>query len=345
MQELSAQLTQSVPPERLALTMGDPSGIGPEIVARTLLNAEWARRCVLIGDPRVMRQAFEALGAGARLRVAASIDDLAHETGTVNLLAASRLETLPPVGAVHAASGRAAFEAISAAIALAQAGRVAGIVTAPIHKEALAAAGLRYPGHTEILAERTGCRVAMMLANDQLRTVLVTVHCALREAIERADFAAQMSAIRLAHQGGRAFGIAAPRIAVAGLNPHAGEGGLFGDEEQRTIAPAIAAARREGIDASGPWPGDTVFMQARQGRFDVVVAQYHDQGLIPVKYLGLDRGVNITLGLPFVRTSPDHGTAFDIAGRGSADAASLEAALDMAARLAAANRTTRKTGP
>ncbi|WP_281081287.1 4-hydroxythreonine-4-phosphate dehydrogenase PdxA [Variovorax paradoxus] len=345
MQELSAQLTQSVPPERLALTMGDPSGIGPEIVARTLLNAEWARRCVLIGDPRVMRRAFEALGAGARLRVAASIDDLAHAPGTVNLLAASRLEALPPVGAVHAASGRAAFEAISAAIALAQAGRVAGIVTAPIHKEALAAAGLRYPGHTEILAERTGCRVAMMLANDELRTVLVTVHCALREAIERADFAAQMSAIRLAHQGARAFGIAAPRIAVAGLNPHAGEGGLFGDEEQRTIAPAIAAARREGIDASGPWPGDTVFMQARQGRFDVVVAQYHDQGLIPVKYLGLDRGVNITLGLPFVRTSPDHGTAFDIAGRGSADAASLDAALDMAARLAAANRTTRKARP
>jgi len=342
MQELSAQLTQ---PERFALTMGDPSGIGPEIVARTLLNAEWARRCVLVGDPRVMRQAFEALDAGARLRVAASIDDMAHAPGTVNLLAASRLEALPPVGAVHAASGRAAFDAVEAAIDLAQAGRVAGIVTAPIHKEALAAAGLRYPGHTEILAERTGCKVAMMLANDELRTVLVTVHCALREAIERADFAAQVSAIRLAHRGARAFGIAAPRIAVAGLNPHAGEGGLFGDEEQRTIAPAIAAARREGIDASGPWPGDTVFMQARQGRFDVVVAQYHDQGLIPVKYLGLDKGVNITLGLPFVRTSPDHGTAFDIAGRGIADAASLEAALDMAARLAAAHRTTRKTGP
>ncbi len=345
MQELSAELTQPAPPERLALTMGDPSGIGPEIVARTLLNAEWARRCVLVGDPRVMRQAFEALDAGARLRVAASIDDMAHAPGTVNLLAASRLEALPPVGAVHAASGRAAFEAIVAAIALAQAGRVAGIVTAPIHKEALAAAGLRYPGHTEILAERTGCKVAMMLANDELRTVLVTVHCALRQAIERADFAAQMSAIRLAHRGARAFGMVAPRIAVAGLNPHAGEGGLFGDEEQRTIAPAIAAARREGIDASGPWPGDTVFMQARQGRFDVVVAQYHDQGLIPVKYLGLDKGVNITLGLPFVRTSPDHGTAFDIAGRGIADAASLEAALDMAARLVAAHRITRKTGP
>ena len=336
MQELSAELTQPAPPERLALTMGDPSGIGPEIVARTLLNAEWARRCVLVGDPRVMRQAFEALDAGARLRVAASIDDMAHAPGTVNLLAASRLEALPPVGAVHAASGRAAFDAVEAAIDLAQAGRVAGIVTAPIHKEALAAAGVPYPGHTEILAERGGAgRVAMMLANDAIATVLVTIHCSLRQAIERADFEAQLSAIRLAHQGGRALGAPAPRVAVAGLNPHAGEGGLFGDEEQRIIRPAIEAARREGIDASGPWPGDTVFMQARQGRFDVVVAQYHDQGLIPVKYLGLEQGVNITLGLPFVRTSPDHGTAFDIAGQGIADPSSLRTAIDQAFRLAA----------
>ena len=175
----------------------------------------------------------------------------------------------------------------------------------------------------------------MMLANDVIATVLVTIHCSLRQAIERADFDAQMSAIRLAHQGGRALGVAAPRVAVAGLNPHAGEGGLFGDEEARIILPAIEAARREGIDASGPWPGDTVFMQARQGRFDVVVAQYHDQGLIPVKYLGLDQGVNITLGLPFVRTSPDHGTAFDIAGQGKADPASLQTAIDYAFRLAA----------
>ncbi|MGH6806284.1 MAG: PdxA family dehydrogenase, partial [Ensifer adhaerens] len=192
--------------------------------------------------------------------------------------------------------------------------------------------------HTEILAERAGAaRVAMMLANDDIRTVLVTIHCSLLDAIRRADFDAELSAIRLAHQGGRALGIDAPRIAVAGLNPHAGEGGLFGDEELIVIAPAIEAARREGIDASGPWPGDTVFMQARNGRFDVVVAQYHDQGLIPVKYLGLEKGVNITLGLPFVRTSPDHGTAFDIAGRGIADPASLETAIDYAARLAAAS--------
>ncbi|TIQ94219.1 MAG: 4-hydroxythreonine-4-phosphate dehydrogenase PdxA, partial [Mesorhizobium sp.] len=192
---------------------------------------------------------------------------------------------------------------------------------------------------TEILADYGGAkRVAMMLANDDIRTVLVTIHTSLRKAIDQADFDAQMSAIRLAHDGGKALGIVAPRVAVAGLNPHAGEGGLFGDEEIRIIRPAIEAARAEGIDASGPWPGDTVYMQARRGRFDVVVAQYHDQGLIPVKYLGLEKGVNITLGLPFVRTSPDHGTAFDIAGQGIADPTSLATAIAYARRLVAARK-------
>ena len=241
-------------------------------------------------------------------------------------------------GTVTAAAGQVAAGAIMAAIALAREGRVAGIVTAPIHKEALSAAGVPFPGHTEMLAHHGGGdgRVAMMLANDEIRTVLVTIHMSLADAIRAGDHAAQMSAIRLAHEGCRAIGIARPRVAVAGLNPHAGEGGLFGREEIEVIAPAIAAARAEGIDASGPWPGDTVFMQARRGAFDIVVAQYHDQGLIPVKYLGVEKGVNVTLGLPFVRTSPDHGTAFDIAGRGIASAESLEAALAMARRLAAA---------
>jgi 4-hydroxythreonine-4-phosphate dehydrogenase len=256
------------------------------------------------------------------------------EDGVLNLFCSSRLSALPPVGKVSADSGRAAFDAIVAAIRLARDGGVRGIVTAPIHKEALAAAGLRYPGHTEILADLGGAdQVAMMLANEDIRTVLVTVHCSLAEAIRRGDFGAQMTAIRLADAGAQALGVARPRVAVAGLNPHAGEGGLFGDEEIRIIRPAIEAARAEGIDASGPWPGDTVFMQAREGRFDIVVAQYHDQGLIPVKYMGLNEGVNVTLGLPFVRTSPDHGTAFDIAGRGVADPSSLETAFDYAARL------------
>jgi 4-hydroxythreonine-4-phosphate dehydrogenase len=319
----------------LAITMGDASGIGPEIVAKTLAGSD--ERAVVFGSHRVMTDIVRRLGTNTEVRRIADPADACFQPGVIEVVEATRLVELPPLGKVSAASVQASFDAIVAAIAAARAGKVGGIVTAPINKEAMACAGIRYPGHTEILAEYGGAaRVAMMLANDDIRTVLVTIHTSLRQAIERADFEAQMVAIRLAHQGGRALGIAAPRIAVAGLNPHAGEGGLFGDEEIRIIAPAIAAAQAEGIAASGPHPGDTVYMQARQGRFDVVVAQYHDQGLIPVKYLGLEKGVNITLGLPFVRTSPDHGTAFDIAGRGMADHASLQTALAYAKRLVAA---------
>ncbi len=314
--------------------MGDPAGIGPEIIAKMYLRWPRNRQWVVVGDPMVMEHAVTALGADVRIRPLSSIDEAMLEDGVLDVLCSSRLPALPPVGQVSADSGHAAYKAIVTAIRLAREGRVHGIVTAPIHKEALAAAGLPYPGHTEILADHGGAsKVAMMLANDDIRTVLVTIHCSLAEAIRRGDFAAQMAAIRLADAGGRALGITRPRIAVAGLNPHAGEGGLFGDEEIRIIRPAVEAARAEGIDASGPWPGDTVFMQARKGRFDIVVAQYHDQGLIPVKYMGLDHGVNVTLGLPFVRTSPDHGTAFDIAGRGIADPSSLKTAFDYAVRL------------
>lgn len=330
----------------LAVTMGDPSGIGPEIVARLFLLRPERRRWIVVGDPMVMAEAVRCLDPAGRVRRLDRVEEARFAPGTLDVLASTDLAALPPVGRVCAASGRAAYAAILAAIGLARSGRVAGIVTGPIHKEALAAAGLAYPGHTEILAEHAdGARVAMMLANEEIRTVLVTIHCALSEAIRRGDLAAQMTAIRLAHEAGRSLGIAAPRVAVAGLNPHAGEGGLFGDEEIRIIRPAIEAARAEGIDASGPWPGDTVFMQARRGQFDVVVAQYHDQGLIPVKYMGLEKGVNVTLGLPFVRTSPDHGTAFDIAGRGLADPSSLEAAFDYAERLIARRAGAPATSP
>lgn len=318
----------------LAVTMGDPSGIGPEIVAKMFMRRPEHRRWIVLGDPLVMKYAFSSFGAEVPLRVISAIGEAAFDGEVLNVLASSQLAGLPPVGKVSAISGQAAFDAIALAIRLARDGLVSGIVTAPIHKEALAAAGQSYPGHTEILADHGGgARVAMMLANEEIRTVLVTIHCSLLEAIRRADFAAQMDAIRLAHAGALALGISKPRVAVAGLNPHAGEGGLFGDEEVRIIRPAIEAARAEGIDASGPWPGDTVFMQARQGRFDIVVAQYHDQGLIPVKYLGVEKGVNVTLGLPFIRTSPDHGTAFDIAGTGTADPTSLETAFDYALQL------------
>jgi 4-hydroxythreonine-4-phosphate dehydrogenase len=326
----------------LAITMGDPSGIGPEIVAKAL--AQSGEHAVVYGSVVVMADIVRRLGLACEVRRIADPREARRQGRVIEVIESTRIAAPPPIGQLSVVSGQAAFDAIVAAIAAAKAGTVSGIVTAPINKEAMGLAGIRYPGHTEILADHGGAkRVAMMLANDDIRTVLVTIHTSLRKAIEQADFEAQMSAIRLAHDGGRALGIAAPRVAVAGLNPHAGEGGLFGDEEIRIIGPAIAAARAEGIDASGPYPGDTVFMQARAGRFDVVVAQYHDQGLIPVKYLGLEKGVNITLGLPFVRTSPDHGTAFDIAGQGIADHTSLETALAYAKRLAAARITMNHT--
>jgi 4-hydroxythreonine-4-phosphate dehydrogenase len=233
------------------------------------------------------------------------------------------------------------------------AGDAAALVTAPVHKEALAAAGgwvAGFPGHTEMLQAQAAAflgrpvgdvPVRMMLANDELKTVLVSIHMSLRNALEAVTFDNVLQTLRITHAAlGASLG-RPPRMAVAGLNPHAGEGGLFGSEEQAVIAPAIAAARLEGMDARGPFAPDTVFMRARHapgkpGEFDVVVAMYHDQGLIPVKYLGVEQGVNVTLGLPLVRTSPDHGTAFDIAGTGRADASSLLAAIRMARRLAAA---------
>ncbi|HRK18605.1 MAG TPA: 4-hydroxythreonine-4-phosphate dehydrogenase PdxA [Hyphomicrobiaceae bacterium] len=317
----------------LAITMGDPSGIGPEIVAKALADGD-AGHCVVLGSTSVIRAALEMFAPRRRVVNLKSIDDATGRPDRIEVLETCGGANFP-TGKVSAESGRAAFAAIRTGIELSKSGRSSGLVTAPIHKEALAAAGIPFPGHTEMLAEFSGAdRVAMMLANDAIRTVLVTIHCSLRDAIDRADHTAQMSAIRLANEGCRALGIENPRVAVAGLNPHAGEGGLFGREEIEIIAPAIKAARAEGIDASGPWPGDTVFMRARKGDFDVVVAQYHDQGLIPVKYLGVENGVNITLGLPFVRTSPDHGTAFDIAGRGIADASSLSLSIDYARRLA-----------
>ena len=318
----------------LAVTMGDASGIGPEIVAKALIKS--GERAVVFGSYVVMADIVRRLGMDALVRLIVAPDEATFEPGSIEVIEATLISEVPTLGEVNAVSGQASFDAVVAAIKAARAGEIAGIVTAPINKAAMSCAGIRYPGHTEILAKYGGAeRVAMMLANDDIRTVLVTIHMSLRDAIEKADYGAQMAAIRLAHEGAKALGIDAPRVAVAGLNPHAGEGGLFGDEEIRIIRPAIEAARLEGIDASGPWPGDTVYMQARKGRFDIVVSQYHDQGLIPVKFLGLEKGVNITLGLPFVRTSPDHGTAFDIAGQGTADAASLITALNYARRLVA----------
>ncbi len=335
----------------MALTMGDPTGIGPEIIAKALLHG-LPGPALVIGDVAVMRRAVAQCGLLLPVVHLQAPEDLAQAPpdsipvwtppalqGTWAAGPAVGLAALP-MGRVHALAGKAAALCIEAGAHLALAGQVSALVTAPIHKEALSAAGVDFPGHTEMLqAAAGGVPVRMMLANDELRVVLVTIHLALRRAIEQLDFDAVLHTLRIAHRAAQAWGQAAPRIAVAGLNPHAGEGGLFGDEEQRFIGPAVQAARGEGIDARGPYAPDTVFMRARNtpahpGEFDIVVAMTHDHGLIPVKYLGVEQGVNVTLGLPFVRTSPDHGTAFDIAGTGCADPASLQAAVAMAWRSA-----------
>ena len=332
----------------IVITMGDACGIGPETIAK-LFRGSQASACFVLGDVGVMRRAVRLTGSGL---VVAEIDapEAVIELPP-NVLPVLQARTLPadlldaPLGAIDARAGAAAARCIEQAVTLARRGDVSAIVTAPVNKEALAAAGVAFPGHTEMLQSlATGPGgmpppVRMMLANDELRTVLVTVHQSLRSALDAVTFDAVLGTLRIAHRAAAVWGMAAPRIAVAGLNPHAGEGGLFGDEEITIIAPAIAAARAEGIDARGPYAPDTVFMRARQapghpGEFDIVVAMTHDHGLIPVKYLGVEHGVNVTLGLPFVRTSPDHGTAFDIAGTGVADASSLAAALAMARRLA-----------
>jgi 4-hydroxythreonine-4-phosphate dehydrogenase len=335
-------------PLPLLVTMGDPAGIGPEIIAKAAAAGE-LDDAVVVGDVGVLRRAVAA--CGLVLPVAAleqPSDRAACPPGVLAVCPPPGLAdglAVLPVGAIDARAGAAAARCIEQAVAWVRAGAGRAIVTAPIHKEALSAAGVAFPGHTEMLqslAAGPGAPlppVRMMLANDELRVVLVTIHLSLRRAIDALSTDGIAQTLAITHEAGRRFGLDAPRIAVAGLNPHAGEGGLFGDEEIRLIAPAIAQARAAGIAASGPYAPDTVFMRARDaagkpGEFDFVVAMTHDHGLIPVKYLGVEQGVNVTLGLPFVRTSPDHGTAFDIAGRGVADPASLVAAARMARRLA-----------
>ncbi len=341
----------------LLITMGDAAGIGPEIVAKAFRDAPADMAgCAVVGDIATLRRAAALVASPLALPVA-QLDNLADLAGVpprcLPVLQKCELPTLIPYGLVSDLAGQAAADCIAWAARSVLAGEAAALVTAPIHKEALAAAGgwaAGFPGHTEMLQAEAAAflgkpvgevPVRMMLANDELRTVLVSIHMSLRRAIDAVTFDNVLQTLRITHGAVGASLGHAPRIGVAGLNPHAGEGGLFGSEEQAIIAPAIAAAQAEGLDVSGPFAPDTVFMRARQaagkpGEFDVVVAMYHDQGLIPVKYLGVEQGVNVTLGLPLVRTSPDHGTAFDIAGRGVADAASLLAAVRMARRLVAA---------
>lgn len=343
----------------LLITMGDAAGIGPEIIARAFSEAPAEMRgCIVVGDVATLRRAsaLVAAASGALALPVAQLgapgDASSLPPNCIGVLQQGALKAPVTYGQVSAQAGQAAADCIVWAARAVLAGEAAAMVTAPIHKEALAAAGgwaAAFPGHTEMLQAEVAAHlgrpvrevpVRMMLANDELKTVLVSIHMSLRHAIEAVTFDNVLQTLRITHRAvGASLGGRAPRIGVAGLNPHAGEGGLFGSEEQAIIGPAIAAARAEGLEVSGPFAPDTVFMRARNtparpGEFDVVVAMYHDQGLIPVKYLGVEQGVNVTLGLPLVRTSPDHGTAFDIAGMGKADASSLRAAIRMARQLA-----------
>ena len=321
----------------LAITMGDPSGIGPEIVLKTLARPEvFARsRPLVIGDRRILERAAGWLGSAPDVEAVTHAADGSYEPGRVTLI---DLKNAPPdrcpVGELSAVSGAAAVEFVFRACDLALAGEVDAVVTAPLNKAAMQLAGYDYAGHTELLTERTHAgRVSMLLIGPALRVVHVSTHVALAEAIARITPQRVEEVIQLAHDACRALGIARPRIAVAGLNPHASEGGLFGDEERTRIEPAIAAARARGLDVSDPQPPDTVFLRATKGAYDIVVAQYHDQGHIPMKLLAFDSGVNVSYGLPIIRTSVDHGTAFDIAGKGIASGSSLLAAIDVAIQM------------
>jgi 4-hydroxythreonine-4-phosphate dehydrogenase len=344
----------------IAITMGDPAGIGPEIIAKAFRDDQLQTRdCFVVGDVATLRRAARVVSVGQPPLPVAMIetpsDVLTMPPKCIPVLQMPMLlntEQTVPVswGLVSGLAGEMGAQCVVWAANAALKGEVGAMVTAPLHKEALFAAGephCHYPGHTEMLQAQAATflgksipevPVRMMLANDELRVVLVSIHMPLLEAIKAVTFDNVLQTLQITHASLGAVLGRAPRIGVAGLNPHAGEGGLFGQEEIQTIAPAIAAARAEGIDAFGPFAPDTVFMRARakeigqlrSGEFDVVVAMYHDQGLIPVKYLGVEKGVNVTLGLPLVRTSPDHGTAFDIAGTGAADASSLIEAIRVA---------------
>jgi 4-hydroxythreonine-4-phosphate dehydrogenase len=308
---------------RLALTLGDPAGIGPEIVLRALASescpaAEW----VVYGALAILAERARRLGLPDVTSLAA---------GAVDIPSAA-----VPLGAVSAEAGRQAAAGVLAAASDARAGVLDGMVTAPLHKESLRAAGHPWPGHTEMLAEAAGVSdVAMMFVGGPLRVALLTIHRSLRSVPDAVTREETQRVVRLVHRELPRFGAERRRIAVCGLNPHAGEHGLFGREDEDVLRPAVAALVQEGIAVTGPLPADTAFVRTAAGEFDAVVAAYHDQGLVPVKLLAFGRAVNVTLGLPIIRTSVDHGTAFDIARQGVADEGSLAEAILLAARLAA----------
>jgi len=318
------------------VTMGDPAGIGPEIVAAAL--AAENHRAVVIGDLQRLEQALTVsrFGGRAHLRAVVSAADARFEPGAINVLDLKNVPRDLPWGELSEVAGAAGYAYLEKAVQMALDGEVDAICTAPINKEAWRAAGIPHPGHTEALAALCGVeRFAMMLVNQKLRVVHLSTHISLAQAVTEATTQRCLACIELAAEFlSQRAGVVRPRVAVAGLNPHAGENGLLGSEDRDRLRPAVEQARESGIEASGPWPPDTIYVRASAGEFDAVVAPYHDQGHIPIKMIGLDTGVNVTVGLPIIRTSVDHGTAFDIAGSGQARHANLLAALRLAEELA-----------
>ena len=344
----------------LALTMGDPSGIGPEIIARTFTHKDIVEkaRLIVLGDPNMMQLAIEGIRAELKLELIRDPEESSGEFGIISLIPVTDIK--PDTfryGQVDAEYGKAAFSYIEKSIDLAKKGKVLGVVTAPINKESLHLAGYQYSGHTEIFADKTGCsQYAMVLCNQNLRVIHVTTHVAMRNACDMITESRVYQVIELADRVLKELGISHAKIAVAGLNAHASENGLFGHEEQSSILPAIEKAQKKGISVEGPVPPDTVFVKAMAGQYDMVVAMYHDQGHIPVKLSGFRlnpetgkfdscSGVNFTAGLPIIRTSVDHGTAFDKAGKFISNEESMIDAIDIAVKMAVHKLSTKEGCP
>ncbi|ADL07426.1 4-hydroxythreonine-4-phosphate dehydrogenase PdxA [Thermosediminibacter oceani] len=320
----------------VAITMGDPAGVGPEISlkAAASVDVSGVARPLILGSGPVLRYYADLLKLSVPLRSINSPED--YLDGFVNYIPVNNLSLTDfEVGKVSSLCGRAAYEYLEAGVKMALRGEVSAIATAPLNKEALHRAGLEFAGHTEILAKLTGTKdYAMMLVAGNLRVIHVSTHVAIRKACDLVKEERVYKTVTMAAAAAGSLGIRDPRIAIAGLNPHAGEKGLFGDEEIKEIVPAVEKAREQGFDVYGPLSPDTVFLKASRGEYDVVVAMYHDQGHIAVKMAGFEKGVNITVGLPIIRTSVDHGTAFDIAGNGIADERSMVEAVKLAAQMA-----------
>ncbi|TCN26535.1 4-hydroxythreonine-4-phosphate dehydrogenase PdxA [Mesobacillus foraminis] len=324
----------------VGITMGDAAGVGPEIILKSLAYEEMYQISapLVIGDSKILERAKSFVNSELVIKSvsAEELDQVSYQFGTVHCLDLNLLPSDLPVGQVSPDAGHAAFEYLRTAIELAKEQKIDAICTAPLNKEALQKGGHKYPGHTEILADLTDTEdFSMMLSAPNLKVIHVTTHVGIIDAVKMINPERVYHVIKLAHETLEKAGISSPKIAVCGINPHAGESGLFGyGEEEEKVIPGVEKAQAEGINAVGPLPADTLFFRAVRGDFDIVVAMYHDQGHGPVKVLGLDAGVNITVGLPIIRTSVDHGTAFDIAGKGIADEKSLMEAMRQAVELA-----------